>query len=511
MDGAASSPQPTGRRFAGSKPDGISKIVWSRLLVTLGADALAAVALAFGELACAVTIYGTLGAGILLTIGIANFWAFDSVRRGAASWARDAAIAQVAMVFLTLFIIVSVGFNSPQRSRLEWPVRTWLVLAIAMMVSLLAVVWILRLAARTAGQWTKATKAAATITALLPIAGSLQYWLQTYYVPETSAPQVDVSVDLSPLGRSCPQDPPSASCNPATGSIFHLSSKVTVHNRSAIQVDVAGALMRITAYQRLAPSAPNPSAPSQPIASALPASEAPEVCLKYPHDAYQGDRTKSLKQCLEGDLDLSGLNSDSDFRVDPTPAANAKLLYAGLFMPAGSFLTPGETDTFQREVDIDSSTFRLARLSVSATFLAQRTIRDTRSCLGATAGTTASQLTDPRTFSREVSTAQSSSDEEYVPALGPHALAHYLCMQYEIAPRNVIEWLTDNHLVVLVRMTLNNPQEPGNEYPRVAAYWGIDEGRESVSAKFSLANPMATQNVSAEYAPGEKIASHDKE
>ena len=494
MDDAASSPPPTGRRFVERIPDGISKPQWSRLLVTLAANAIAAVALAAGEFGFAVTIYGTLGACILFAIGIANFWAFDSVRRGAPSWARDAAIAQAGIVFLTLYISATVLFHSPQRSWLQWPVRTWLVLAIAVIIGLLAFAWILRLAARTAGQWTTATKAAATLTALLPIAGSLQYWLQNYYVPETSAPQVDVSVDLSPQGQSCPQIPPSASCTAANGSIIHLSSKVTVHNRSAITVDVAGALMRITAYQRLAPPAP----------------QAPEVCWKYQHHSDQGDPTKSSKQCLEGDVDLSGVNSDSDFRVDPTPAANAHLLYAGVFMPARTILTPGETDTFQKVVDMDSAKFRLARLSVSAAVLPDRTISDIRSCLGSAAGTTVSKFTDPRVFAREVSIAQEYSDEDYAPAMGPHALAHYLCMQYEIAPQNIIEWLTGNHLVLRVEMTLNDPQKPGNEYPRMGAYWMTDDGRESVSSKFELANPIVSQDVSAEYAPGEDIASQDK-
>jgi hypothetical protein len=522
MNGAASSPPPTDRRFARNiradvkvwfkqpETSNISKTLWSWLLVTLGADVIVAVALAVGELSVAVTVYGTLGAGILLAIGIANFWAFHSVHRATPSWARDAAIAQLVMVFLALYIIVSVGFNSPQQSRLQWHMRTWLVLAIAVLVVVLAAVWILRLGAYTAGEWSKATKAAATITALLPIAGSLQFWLQNYYIPETSAPQVDVSVDLSPQGRSCP-DQPSPPCNAATGSIFHLSAKVTVHNRSAIRVDVAGALMRITAYRRQAPSAPNPSAPPQPIASAPPAPEASQVCFKYQDPPYQDDPTQNLKPCLEGDLDLSGVNSDSDFRVDPTPATNAQLLYAGLFMNEDSFLTPGETDTFQREVDLDSKAFRLARFSVSAIFLPERIIRDTRSCLGKDAGTTASALTDPRTFAREVSIAQTDSDERNVPALGPHALQHYLCVQYEIAPRNVIESLTGDHLVVQTVMTLNDPQEPGNEYPQISAYWRTDEGRGDVSAKFTLASPITSQDVYAEYTPGEKIASDSKE
>jgi hypothetical protein len=100
-------------------------------------------------------------------------------------------------------------------------------------VGLLALAWILRLGGRTQIRF---TKTGLLITALIPLSGGLQYWLQNYYLPGSSAPQVDVSADLSPQTK--------------TGSITHLSAKVTMHNRGAARVNIAAALMRVTAYPK---------------------------------------------------------------------------------------------------------------------------------------------------------------------------------------------------------------------------------------------------------------------
>src|ERR1700758_262389 len=77
------------------RPDDFSRILWISLLVTLGADCLGVLALACGEFLMPATFFATLAAATLLAIGIANGWAFNSVRRAVSTWARDAFIAQV--------------------------------------------------------------------------------------------------------------------------------------------------------------------------------------------------------------------------------------------------------------------------------------------------------------------------------------------------------------------------------------------------------------------------------
>jgi hypothetical protein len=185
----------------------------------------------------------------------------------------------------------------------------------------------------------KWTKTGAIIIALFPLAALLQFWMQTYYIPETSRPLVDISTELSPQGR--------------TGAIIHLNAKVTVHNRGAALVNVAGALMRVTAFS------PTPR----------------EARLCTP-----ADLDKEYCRIAAG-LDLSGKNLDSDFRVNPAPIVDRQILYAGDFMNSpNTFLIPGATETFQREIDISPTKVRLARLSVSAVFVTERRIKDTRSC-----------------------------------------------------------------------------------------------------------------------------------
>jgi hypothetical protein len=481
MMGAAPSPQSTVHRFirsarahiksafkrpaATSKPERKPERIF--LLLTLGADAIAAAALGIGQLYLLQTLFATVGAGILAAIGVANFWALNAVRRDSPSWPRDAVIAQIFMLLLAVFVIIEV---------LRDPPINWVVFGISLGAGLIAAGWILVLWDRQAEKWTNAAK---IITVLASFTGLLQFWAQNYYLPETSAPLVDVSTELTPQTK--------------TGSVIHLSAKVTLHNSSKISVNVAGALMRVTAYPETMP----------------PRQEAPDVCQKYQEPPPAAPTPPPPpRQCLEGDLDLSGINLDSDFRANPTPAIYAQLLYAGLLMPGpGQFLMPGESETFQREVDMEYPKFRLARLSASAIFLPERTIADTRSCYG----TTASASTDPRTFSREASITLQWSDERYVPAVSPLAMANYLCVNYEIAPRSIIERLIGNRLVVTVHLMLNDPQEPGNEYPQLQA--GLITARgDSVDKKIEQANPLVSDtDVSSEYAPGEKYPPDAKE
>jgi hypothetical protein len=307
-------------------------VLWWLLLVALAVDGLTALALAGGQLYLANklfssldALFGSLEAGILFAIGVVNLWAANSLRKAAPTWARDALIAQVAVLLLAFYVVVVDAFKSPENiiDAVGTNRAQFVVFLVAVTLGLCAVAWILVLIRRTAVQWTKTS---AILTALLPLAGLLQFWLQTYYIPQTSNPQVDLSVDLSPQGKS--------------GSIIHLAATVTVHNRSAAKVNVAGALMRVTGY-------PPTTQQQQPTAGCR----------------YNSAYANQLWCLVEGGIDLSGANFDTDFRVNPTPAGNAHLLHASTFMGGpGAILMPGESYSFQREVDLDPGKFRLARL-----------------------------------------------------------------------------------------------------------------------------------------------------
>ena len=438
------------------QPDDFSKTLWICLLVTLGMDCLGALVLAGGEFLMGATFFGTLAATTLLAIGVTNGWAFNSVRRAASTWARDAFIAQVVVLFLAGYIIVT---------DLRSPIRNWYVMATAGSVFVAAFLWFILLGPRSRLEW---TKTALVVTALFPLAGLLQFWLQNYYIPSTSMPLVDMSTELSPQGWS--------------ESIIHLSAKVTIHNRGTTRVNIANSLMRVTAYPK------NPKDPEHTRVHSNPCAETPDWNEGWCHLA-QG-------------LDPSGVEPDIDFRVNPTlpglitptPPADSQLLYVATLQ--SDFLMPGETDTFQRDVDIDPGKVLLARLSVAAIVLTDRRIEDIRSC----AGKHVSEYGDISQFSREVQQVQQLQPER----------AHYFCREYDIAPGNFIEKLIANRPAVQVSTWLNNPNLFGTEYPIITYSFGTagrfdepDPGRQ-LERKLEELNPAYETTSESEYAPTEK-------
>jgi hypothetical protein len=430
------------------RPDDFSNILWIGLLVTLGVDCLAGLALGWGEFVMAPTFFSTLAAATLFAIGIANGWAFNSVRRAAFTWARDAVIAQVLMLLLAGYVIAT---------DVRSPTKNWHVMATAVLVLAVAVLWLVFLAGRTKLEW---TKTAVIVTALFPFAGLLQFWLQNYYIPSTSMPLVDVSTDLSPQGW--------------TGSITHLSAKVTIHNRGAMSVQIANSVIRLTAYPFEIP----------------PDTQAPANQCEFTADHEQD-------WCERADaFDPSGANPDVDYPEVRTPPASNQLLYAGTYSSdPNSFLVAGETDTFQREVDIDSSKVRLARVSFSAIFLTQRRIEDITSCKGKHA-------------SMYKGFAEFSTEVKEVQAMGFQGRGHEVCWEYDIAPANIIDRLISSRPAMRVYTYLDNPSDLGNEYPRIGWVFGtvgrFDRYDPGLNRKLEQAYPAEMVIYESEYASTDK-------
>jgi hypothetical protein len=427
------------------QPDNFSKPLWICLLITLGTDCLAALALAAGQLLVGRTLFGTLAAAILLAIGITNGWAFNSVRRAASTSARDAVIAQVLMLFLAGYVIVS---------DVRSPIHNWYVMATTVLVLAAALVWLVILVGRSRLEW---TKTAVIATALFPLAGLLQFWLQNYYLPSTSKPLVDVSTDLSPQGW--------------TGPIIHLSAKITVHNRGTTLVNVANSVVRVTAYPKTIPET-----------------------IQVPANPCERTVDNNQDWCARADaLDPSGGNPDVDYPLDRAPLASNELRYAGQYSEPDTFLVPGQTDTFQREVDIDSRNVRLARLSFSAIFINQLRIGDIRSCNRKHV----SLYKDFEEFSRDV---------QQVQAIGYEGRGHMFCLEYDIAPANIIDQLISSSLSMRVYTTLNNPLDFGNEYPRIGWVFGA-AGRfdqPDLARKLQQVYPAAIWSSESEYASTDK-------
>jgi hypothetical protein len=431
------------------QPSDLSTMLWVFLLVTLGADGLIALLLAYKQLDLSATFFGAFGAGVLGGIAVANFLALGFTLREGPYWATLAVIAQFAMFLLASYAGVSDVLDGP---RINKPL-----LAAAVAIGMLALAWMIYLAVRATLPWTKTATIVAALFSLVPL---LQFWLQNYYIPGTLEPQVDLWTELSEQGR--------------TGTMIHLAAKVKIHNRGSVKINVGGAMMRVTAYP---PSMPPPD---------------PSLVCNYPFGKEQW--------CTILDpMDPSGLSTDIDYRLNnPARLADVQLVYADGLVSAGEFLTPGETETYQRDVDIDSSKVGLARLSFEAVFLTDQTIQDTRSC----GDSRASLFSDRSDFKLEVRRTIPLWEEGTVPTPNVHALGHSLCVDYALAPRSVIEWLMGNELVARVYMALDNPEDTGHEYPQLGLiYLSQDQPILGHAArKIDQAKPAAEGHAWSEYA-----------
>jgi hypothetical protein len=368
------------------------------LLVTLVVDGLGALALSWCNVITATSLLGTLGSVFLLAIAAANLWALNAALRAGHSWARDSVIAQLSVLLAASYFLwhetrslIKLNWTTVAVDWMNWTRLGAPPAKIAILVALIAAGWILFLWGRATVKWTTTS---VTVAAVVGLAGFLQFWLQNYYIPQAQMPQVDLSVDLSQQGRS--------------GPVTHLSAKVTIHNRGTVPVEVAGALMRVIAYT---------PAPQQRI-----------------------DQRSWDQQC-QGDLRFSAIIHE-DYRANPILAESAQLIYAGYFMngPEG-FLTPGETDTVVREVDLPAN-FSFARLSATAVFYNDRQLKERRPC----------EAYRP-----------DNSGEEAIPSA---ANGHFYCVEYEFAPTNVIERIIAERPVIRV-WVITDAENTGREYPRI--------------------------------------------
>jgi hypothetical protein len=194
-------------------------------------------------------------------------------------------------------------------------------------------------------------------------------------------------------------------------------------------------------------------------------------------------------------LDPSGGNPDVDYPLDRTPPAGYHLLYAGTASSPDSFLPPGGTEFGQTEVDIDSKNIRLARLTFNGIFINQLRTGDIKSCNGKHA----SYYKDFGGF---------RSDVQQVQATGYKGRGHRFCIEYEIAPANIIDHLINSQPAVRVYTELDDPLDLGAEYPRVGWVFGtagrFDRFDPGLQKKLEQLYPAAMWTSEFEYAVTDK-------
>jgi hypothetical protein len=243
----------------------------------------------------------------------------------------------------------------------------------------------------------------------------------------------------------------------ASGHKIHLLAKVILHNRGTVQADIPGALMRVTVYPKdLRPLAASPEAVAQGI-------------------------------------DLSAFTAGNDYRAASAPASRARLIYADDFVAAGSFLVPGIQIEYKKIIDIDADSVGLARLSVSAAFITQRRVEATRTCFPPRVTVNK----EPLRFSKEVTKLISTESG-----------GHFLCVENQIAPVNVVHALVSDNPILRVYMVINDPTQPSVEYPQLFAQYGtrrsIDQPLSNPEDGYKIDddNPSVSfRDVEAEYSP----------
>jgi hypothetical protein len=409
------------------------KVRWL-LAVTMALESSLVIYLTVRDFALAATLTAMIGSVTLLAISGVGVWAAYATCKQHDGWLRASFLGQLSIAGLAGYTV---------RTDLRSPLPQPFVAVFACILGIIAIFWVFYLLAHRGGGPLSASSA--TIVALIPLLGFVQFWLQTDYLPRTSLPLVDVTTDLTPTGKR--------------GDIVQLEAKVTINNRSSVQVNAVATVMRITAY----PWRP-PGPPTQ-----LP-------------DTIQ-----------------FGINPSREYRADPLPIDQGMplWLYAKELLPPATTLPAGQSYTFRRVVDFNSHDWRLARLAVDAIFIT-------------------SPSYDGLSYTCTLSGQPQKSAEEAhneidklikQPVVG--GIKQFKCREIRLMPRNVIHEIIGNHISFDVLAIFNDPTNPGLQYPSLLLWWGVN-GNYSLNArqwqKASAENPTTETSVAVEYSPSEQPA-----
>jgi len=412
----------------------------------MAVESLLVLGLALRNFVLAGTPTETFLSVILLAISGVGAWAAYATLVQADSWIAASLLGQFSIALLAGYIVlVDARSPFPQFFHFDWfkpsifiPIR---VPGLACILGIIAIFWVFYLIRHWRGPVTTGMK---TIVTLIPLVGFVQFWIQTDYLPRNSLPLVDLSTELTPTGR--------------TGDIVQLVAKVTIKNRNSVPVNVGATVMRITAYPRAT------GTPTQVS------------------DAIQ-----------------FGISQSRAYRDDPLPVDQRKLLYANDFLPAGSVLAAGQSNTFHRAIDFNARTMRLARLSVDGIFIASRSFARVYTC----PPPPGAPVTQPQKSTDDGAAFQDAISKVVVDKEG----VRFLCREIRLVPRNVIYELVGDHPSFAVMAILDNPNDRTSEYPTLLMLPGANGNYQLDSRQYQKVSDanltMVYSNVAVEYSPSE--------
>jgi hypothetical protein len=417
----------------------VSRNVRWLLAVTMALESLLVLVLTVWDFALVATnLTAMIGSVTLLAISGVGAWAAYATWKQYDGWLRAIFLGQFFIAGLAGYTVL-IDLRSP----LPQPV----VAVFASILGIIAIFWVLYLLAHRGGG--PLSTSSATIVALIPVLGFVQFWLQTDYLPRTSLPLVDLNTDLTPTGK--------------TGDIVRLEAKVTINNRGSVPVYVGATVMRITAY---------------PTGTPTQLSELP-AAIQF------------------------GISPSTPYRANPLPIDQRKTLYANDLLPVGNTLAAGQSNTYRKVVDFDSGSMRLARLDVDGIFMTSPNIDKISTC--PEEGAPQPQVSvDDKTFQDKI------VQPIYQNVAGYADRKEFLCREIRLKPRNVIHEITGDHPGLEIAAIFKDPKNPNLQPPALLLWWGFN-GNYLLSSgqwqKVSDANPtLVYNNIGAEYSPSKESA-----
>jgi hypothetical protein len=434
----------------------VSRKVRRLLAVTMTLESLLVIRLMLRDFELAATLTATIGAVTLLAISVVGVWAAWATWVQHDSWLGASLLGQFSIAGLAGYTVLT-----DRRS----PFPEFFVAGFACILGIIAFFWVFYLIPHRPGPLTAGS---ATIVALIPLLGFVQFWLQTDYLPRTSLPLVDVTTDLTSTGK--------------TADKVYLEAKVTINNRASVPVYVGATVMRITAY------------PSHPTGTPTQLSQLPG---------------------LPGAIQF-GISPSTPYRADPVLIKQRKTLYANDLLPVGYTLAPGQSNTYRKVVDFNSNEWRLVRLDVDGIFITSPNIDEVYTC---PAPPKSIWSHDPNPERTDIPPQKSAGDGDgsefqkeivkpiYEKVDGGRA-KEFFCREIRLKPRNVVHDIIGDHPRFEVLAIFNDPTNQTLQYPALLLWWGVN-GNYSLNPhqwqKVEAANPTLVLNkIGVEYMPSKE-------
>jgi hypothetical protein len=427
------------------------KVRWL-LAVTMTLESLLVFYLMLRDFELAATLTATIGAVTLLAITVVGVWAAWATWVQHDSWLGASLLGQFSIAGLAGYTVLT-----DRRS----PLPEFKVTLFACILGIIAFFWVFYLIPHRPGHLTAGS---ATIVALIPLLGFVQFWLQTDYLPRTSLPLVDVTTDLTPTGK--------------TGDNVYLEAKVTINNRGSVPVYVGATVMRITAYPTGTPT------------------QLPEM-------------TAAIQ---------FGISPSIPYRADPLRFDHRKTLYANDLLPVGSTLAAGQSNTYRKVVDFNSHEWRLVRLDVDGIFITSPNIDKVYTCPAPPKGIWSHNPHPERTDIPPQKSADDGDGSEFQKEIvnpiyekvADGVFKQFFCREIRLKPRNVIHDIIGDHPRFEVLAIFNDPTNASLQYPALFLWWGVN-GNYSLNPhqwqKVEALNPtLELHKIGVEYMPSEEPA-----